>query len=776
MTLPTPHQRPDAKTAANDWAKCRPCTKHDITCDGERPCTQCSELSIGCSYSTDPPTRPPTLETLGKSTPAASSPTSPEPAKQDRQELKTPKFVSVFAGIDSEIEIDEEQDDEAMDTDAIISIRAMESLLQETRQKMYNFQEYTVKPLLQQSRLDSKLQKTTTVAQLESSPFDNLYNSSEPSVKKRPNIRLSVKDCSPNDLSNKTRWNTVAAPIQSLEPDVSHLPKYKSIGRTHISMLARNVAINKYNHYLDEDENYSLGEVEKKYAELGDRYHNYEFISTALHAERRCAECVDMWRPWAADFLKKVGIDPLDIVEFYTRDRDSPILDQVDLTDEEVARWVEEQSRPCSICKVENKLDAEYPWNEISSSLVPLRERASDAASVAAAGLACMVFQKNVGFSLWHVVSTIPAIKKLLGITHEVAKGQAERMCLVCALHNCTIHGAYLEDPNLHIDTDVNATKQSYIDDPETHRNDRTMFTLPFSQGEQSPGVTKNRRKKFTPASKKNKVDRGKDGNLDTRETFVPCSHKGACQDNPACSCFKAKVACEHYCGCTGSCQRRWRGCTCATGSSRVCFHDARCECWKNSRECDPWLCKGCGVLEVLDQANKYDEDIRHGRCRNNRIQLGIPARTIKAPSEVQGYGLFAGQDLSEGDFIGEYKGELVSHPESDRRGAMYSIIRSEYLFILNATQQIDATNFGNKTRFMNNSNLEDNINVAGRLMLCSGVHRIMLYAKKTVKAGEELLYNYDYPEEVTKHFWERGEVAASKRAAIEGTVSKMVN
>lgn len=198
-----------------------------------------------------------------------------------------------------------------------------------------------------------------------------------------------------------------------------------------------------------------------------------------------------------------------------------------------------------------------------------------------------------------------------------------------------------------------------------------------------------------------------------------------------------------------------------------MCFNDSRCECWANSRECDPWLCKGCGVLEVLDQANKYKDNIRQGRCSNNRLQLGLPAKTIKAPSEVQGYGLFAGQDLQAGQFIGEYKGEILTRIESDRRGALYSLSGTEYLFNLNTSQELDATNFGNKTRFMNNSLLETNINVLGLTLLCNGVQRVMLYAKRDIRAGEELLYNYDYPEEVSNKFWERGQHSAKEKAVI---------
>ncbi|KAJ9498149.1 hypothetical protein H2202_006300 [Exophiala xenobiotica] len=185
------------------------------------------------------------------------------------------------------------------------------------------------------------------------------------------------------------------------------------------------------------------------------------------------------------------------------------------------------------------------------------------------------------------------------------------------------------------------------------------------------------------------------------------------------------------------------------------------------SADCDPFSCGKCGVLEVLDSYNKYNEDVRKGRCKNNRIQLGLPAPTTKAPSQVQGYGLYSRAEIMAGDFIGEYTGEIISINEGDRRGAMYHVLNQEYLFIINKGQEIDASNHGNKMRFMNNSQLDEYINVEPKKLWCNGVVRLGLFAKRSIRAGEELLYNYNYPESVTKNFWEPGERPANVRRLI---------
>lgn len=253
---------------------------------------------------------------------------------------------------------------------------------------------------------------------------------------------------------------------------------------------------------------------------------------------------------------------------------------------------------------------------------------------------------------------------------------------------------------------------------------------------------------------------------LDERPPFVPCSHTGPCEENQGCSCSDEKIVCEWSCNCDKTCRRRYEGCTCRSGNSRVCFNDERCECWRLNRECDPHLCGSCGVTEVLDPENRYDVSKRRDRCKNSRLQLDLPRRTLKAPSEVQGWGLFAGENIPEGEYIGEYKGEIISTQESDRRGAIYHNIELEYLFIINRDQQVDGSNVGNKTRLMNNSQRKEHINVVARKMLCNGVQRVMLYAKRSIKAGEELLYTYNYPPEVLKNFWEKGERPVKKQNA----------
>lgn len=285
--------------------------------------------------------------------------------------------------------------------------------------------------------------------------------------------------------------------------------------------------------------------------------------------------------------------------------------------------------------------------------------------------------------------------------------------------------------------------------------------TSDSNHGQRHPNAVKKKRKPVTV------MDVSRSGDLDQRPPFLPCSHHGPCHNDPKCNCYRYKVHCERFCGCDESCKRRFKGCSCVARGNKVCFKDNRCECWKLNRECDPSLCGKCGVFEVLDSYNKYNDDIRKGRCRNNRIQLGLPAPTTKAPSQIQGYGLYSRTDIPKEEFIGEYTGEVISKSEGNRRGAMYHVLGQEYLFIINKAQEIDASNNGNKMRFMNNSQREEHINVEPKMLWCSGVVRVGLFAKRHIKAGEELLYNYNYPQSKVQYFWEPGERPANTRAVV---------
>lgn len=166
------------------------------------------------------------------------------------------------------------------------------------------------------------------------------------------------------------------------------------------------------------------------------------------------------------------------------------------------------------------------------------------------------------------------------------------------------------------------------------------------------------------------------------RAPFFPCQHAGSCED-ARCRCYLDEITCEKTCSCAKTCSRRYQGCTCAR-MGRICWHNKKCDCFRLNRECDPDLCGRCGAHEVLDPMNKHDVDIVNGRCANVGIQRNVPKHTLLGHSEVAGFGLFAGEAIHKHEYIGEYKGEVLSKEESDRRGSIYHYRSTNYLFKLN--------------------------------------------------------------------------------------------
>ena len=95
------------------------------------------------------------------------------------------------------------------------------------------------------------------------------------------------------------------------------------------------------------------------------------------------------------------------------------------------------------------------------------------------------------------------------------------------------------------------------------------------------------------------------------------------------------------------------------------------------------------------------------------------------------GLGLFTMAPLKKGVRVIEYTGEPITSAEADNRGG-------KYLFTLNKKTIIDGQGRENKARYINHScrpNCYAEINAAET--------RVFIFAKRAIKAGEELSYNY---------------------------------
>lgn len=97
----------------------------------------------------------------------------------------------------------------------------------------------------------------------------------------------------------------------------------------------------------------------------------------------------------------------------------------------------------------------------------------------------------------------------------------------------------------------------------------------------------------------------------------------------------------------------------------------------------------------------------------------------------THGLGLFTTVAFKKGDLVTEYTGEKITTDEANKRGG-------QYLFELNDNWVVDGKERHNVSRYINHScrpNCYPEINETEE--------HIYIYAKRGIKVGEELTYNY---------------------------------
>ncbi|KAK8270747.1 hypothetical protein V6Z12_D11G217700 [Gossypium hirsutum] len=241
---------------------------------------------------------------------------------------------------------------------------------------------------------------------------------------------------------------------------------------------------------------------------------------------------------------------------------------------------------------------------------------------------------------------------------------------------------------------------------------------------------------------------------------YNPCSCQTAC--GKQCSCLLNGTCCEKYCGCPKSCKNRFRGCHCAKSQCR----SRQCPCFAADRECDPDVCRNCwvscadgtGTLGVPPQRGDNYE------CRNMKLLLKQQQRVLLGRSDVSGWGAFLKNSVGKHEYLGEYTGELISHREADKRGKIYDRENSSFLFNLNDQFVLDAYRKGDKLKFANHS---PDPNCYAKVIMVAGDHRVGIFAKERINAGEELFYDYRYEPDRAPAWARKPEASGSKKEEV---------
>lgn len=129
--------------------------------------------------------------------------------------------------------------------------------------------------------------------------------------------------------------------------------------------------------------------------------------------------------------------------------------------------------------------------------------------------------------------------------------------------------------------------------------------------------------------------------------------------------------------------------------------------------------------------------------CQNQRFQRCDYADVSVFKTERKGYGLRADTDITAGQFIYEYVGEVIDEPRFRQRNAKYPAmgVKHFYFMSLEKDQFIDATMKGSIARFVNHS---CNPNCETEKWVVGNKFRMGIFAKRDIRAGEELAFDYN--------------------------------
>ncbi|OIW10951.1 hypothetical protein TanjilG_22758 [Lupinus angustifolius] len=203
-------------------------------------------------------------------------------------------------------------------------------------------------------------------------------------------------------------------------------------------------------------------------------------------------------------------------------------------------------------------------------------------------------------------------------------------------------------------------------------------------------------------------------------------------------------------------------------------------------QECRDDLNESCGdgTLGIPSQRGDNYE------CRNMKLLLKQQQRVLLGRSDVSGWGAFLKNSVAKHEYLGEYTGELISHREADKRGKIYDRENSSFLFNLNDQASLyyyvfwvsytcikfrmslnykilcmqfvlDAYRKGDKLKFANHS---PDPNCYAKVIMVAGDHRVGIFAKERIGAGEELFYDYRYEPDRAPAWARKPEASGSKK------------
>ncbi|XP_053337900.1 histone-lysine N-methyltransferase set-1-like isoform X2 [Clarias gariepinus] len=122
--------------------------------------------------------------------------------------------------------------------------------------------------------------------------------------------------------------------------------------------------------------------------------------------------------------------------------------------------------------------------------------------------------------------------------------------------------------------------------------------------------------------------------------------------------------------------------------------------------------------------------------------QDGLEARFI---NEFKGRGVFSCTDFDKGDFLLEYRGDLISREECERRRRIYHDALKVFMYEFRFNGKflcVDAAlDDGSLGRLVNDDHLKPNCRM--KTIRVDGKPHLCLFAIRSICPGEEITYNY---------------------------------
>ncbi|KAK4416270.1 Histone-lysine N-methyltransferase SUVR5 [Sesamum alatum] len=145
--------------------------------------------------------------------------------------------------------------------------------------------------------------------------------------------------------------------------------------------------------------------------------------------------------------------------------------------------------------------------------------------------------------------------------------------------------------------------------------------------------------------------------------------------------------------------------------------------------------------------------------CRNRVLQNGVQVKLEIFKTERKGWAVRAREAILRGTFVCEYIGEVIDEKEANERRNRYGKEGCGYFYEIDAhindmsrliegqvPYVIDATNYGNVSRYINHSCSANLVNHQVLVESMDGqLAHIGFYASRDIALGEELTYDFRY-------------------------------